>query len=127
MSPFRSLSAATLVFACSAAFAQGRSADAPAAARAIGAVPEYVSPLRDYRGFVDEVVGRHNARVAPRIAIERASLQDLPPRRTADHEELAFTAHHGEEGLELRIAEKLARLRERDAEAQKKPPDAGID
>jgi hypothetical protein len=47
--------------------------------------------LAAYRGFVDEVVGRHNARVAPRIAIERASLQDLPPRRTADHEEAVVT------------------------------------
>ena len=47
--------------------------------------------LAAYRGFVDEVVGRHNARVAPRSAIERASLQDLPPRRTADHEEAVVT------------------------------------
>lgn len=47
--------------------------------------------LAAYRGFVDEVVGRHNARVAPRIAIERASLQELPARRTADHEEAVVT------------------------------------
>jgi hypothetical protein len=47
--------------------------------------------LAAYRGFVDEVVGRHNARVTPRIAIERASLQDLPPRRAADHEEAVVT------------------------------------
>jgi len=33
------------------------------------------------------VIGRHNARVAPRITIERATLQELPARRTADHEE----------------------------------------
>ncbi len=43
--------------------------------------------LATYRGFVDEVVGRRNARVAPRIDIERAALRSLPPRRTADHEE----------------------------------------
>jgi len=47
--------------------------------------------LAAYRGFVDEVVGRHNARVAPRIAIERASLRQLPPQRTADHEEAIVT------------------------------------
>lgn len=47
--------------------------------------------LAAYRGFIDEVIGRHNARVAPRIAIERASLQDLPPRRTTDHEEAVVT------------------------------------
>ena len=47
--------------------------------------------LTAYRGFVDEVVGRHNARLTPRIAIERASLQNLPPRRTADHEEAVVT------------------------------------
>jgi hypothetical protein len=43
--------------------------------------------LAAYRGCADEVVGRHNARVAPRITIERAALQELPARRTADHEE----------------------------------------
>ena len=47
--------------------------------------------LSAYRGFVDEMVGRHNARVAPRIAIERVNLQDLPPQRTADHEEAVVT------------------------------------
>ena len=47
--------------------------------------------LAAYRGFVDEVVGRHNARVAPGIAIERASLQRLPAQRTADHEEAVVT------------------------------------
>jgi transposase InsO family protein len=43
--------------------------------------------LAAYRAFVDEVVGRHNARIAPRIALEREALQNLPARRTADHEE----------------------------------------
>jgi transposase InsO family protein len=47
--------------------------------------------LAAYRRFVDEVVGRRNARVAPRIEIERAALRDLPPRRTADHEEAIVT------------------------------------
>lgn len=47
--------------------------------------------LAAWRGFVDEVVGRHNARAAPRITIERASLQQLPPARTADHEEAIVT------------------------------------
>ncbi len=44
-----------------------------------------------YRRFVDEVVGRRNARCAPRLAIERAALQDLPPARTADHEDAIVT------------------------------------
>lgn len=47
--------------------------------------------LATYRAFLDEVVGRRVARVAPRIAIERAALRDLPPRRTADHEEAVVT------------------------------------
>src|SRR3954464_7338037 len=47
--------------------------------------------LAAYRGFVDEVVGRRNARAAPRIGIERAALQDLPRRRTADHEDAIVT------------------------------------
>ncbi len=40
-----------------------------------------------YRRFVDEVVGRHNARNRKRIEIERAALKPLPDRRTADYEE----------------------------------------
>ena len=53
--------------------------------------------LAAYRRFVDEVVGRHNARAAPRIEIERAALQDLPQRRTADYEEaiVAVTSSGG--------------------------------
>jgi transposase InsO family protein len=47
--------------------------------------------LATYRRFVDEVVGRRNARVAPRVEIERAALRDLPPRRTADYEEAIVT------------------------------------
>jgi hypothetical protein len=53
--------------------------------------------LAAYRGLVDEVVGRRNARVAPRLEIERAALRALPPRRTADHEEavVAVTSSSG--------------------------------
>jgi transposase InsO family protein len=43
--------------------------------------------LADYRRFIDEVVGRRNARNRKRIAIERAALKPLPARRTSDHEE----------------------------------------
>lgn len=47
--------------------------------------------LVSYRRFIDEVLGRHNARCAPRIAIERTALQDLPPARAADHEDAVVT------------------------------------
>jgi hypothetical protein len=43
--------------------------------------------LAAYRRFIDEVIGRHNAKRRPRIEAERATLQDLPARRTTDHEE----------------------------------------
>ena len=43
--------------------------------------------LAAYRRFVDEVVGRRNARNRKRIEIERAALKPLPDRRTADYEE----------------------------------------
>jgi hypothetical protein len=43
--------------------------------------------LAAYRRFVDEVVGRHNARSAPRTAIERTALGGLPQGRTTDYEE----------------------------------------
>jgi transposase InsO family protein len=43
--------------------------------------------LAAYRRFVDEVVGRRNARNRKRIEIERPSLQQLPERRTTDYEE----------------------------------------
>lgn len=43
--------------------------------------------LLAYRRFVDEIVGRHNARHAGRIEAERAVLQPLPPARTCDYEE----------------------------------------
>jgi hypothetical protein len=43
--------------------------------------------LAAYRCFVDEVVGRRNARNRKRIEIERAALKPLPERRTTDYEE----------------------------------------
>ena len=43
--------------------------------------------LAAYRGFIDEVVGRRNARNRKRIEIERAALKPLPERRTTDFEE----------------------------------------
>src|SRR5437899_2774360 len=43
--------------------------------------------LAAYRRFVDEVVGRRNARNRKRIEIERPLLKSLPERRTADYEE----------------------------------------
>ena len=45
--------------------------------------------LAAYRGFIDEIVSRRNARNARRIDIERAALQPLPGRRTCDYEESA--------------------------------------
>lgn len=44
--------------------------------------------LHAYRRFIDELIGRINARNAKRIDIERASLKPLPVRRTTDHEEV---------------------------------------
>jgi hypothetical protein len=43
--------------------------------------------LAAYRCFIDEMVGRRNARNRKRIEIERASLKPLPGRRTTDYEE----------------------------------------
>jgi|GEM_PF-6039024 len=56
MSRSRSLSAATLVVACTAAFAQDRPADASVPEQRAAAVPKYVAPLRAYRAFADEPV-----------------------------------------------------------------------
>ena len=47
--------------------------------------------LSAYRRFVDEVVGRRNARNRKRIEIERAALKHLPERRTTDYEEARVT------------------------------------
>jgi hypothetical protein len=47
--------------------------------------------LDSYRGFVDEIVGRHNANNRKRIELERPMLRQLPKRRTADYEEKIVT------------------------------------
>ena len=44
--------------------------------------------LAAYRGFVDEIVGRRNARNGRRIDSERAALQPLPTRRACDYEKV---------------------------------------
>ncbi len=44
--------------------------------------------LAAYRRFIDEIVGRINARNAKRIDMERASLSPLPARRTTDYEDV---------------------------------------
>ena len=45
--------------------------------------------LAAYRQFIDEIVGRINARNAKRIDMERPGLRPLPARRTTDYEEVA--------------------------------------
>jgi hypothetical protein len=47
--------------------------------------------IADYRRFVDELVGRRNARNRRRIDAERAVLRPLPPRRAEDGEEAMVT------------------------------------
>jgi hypothetical protein len=47
--------------------------------------------LAAYRRFVDEVVGRRNARNRKRIELERSALKELPERRTGDYEETIVT------------------------------------
>ncbi len=47
--------------------------------------------IADYRGFVDELIGRRNARNRKRIDAERAALRPLPPRRAEDGEETMVT------------------------------------
>ncbi|MGH8240465.1 MAG: IS21 family transposase, partial [Steroidobacteraceae bacterium] len=42
-----------------------------------------------YQAFVDAIVQRFNARIAKRLAAERLLLKPLPPRRTAEYEELS--------------------------------------
>ena len=41
-----------------------------------------------YEALVETIVTRLNARVALRLGVERAALRSLPPRRTAEYEEL---------------------------------------
>jgi hypothetical protein len=47
--------------------------------------------LAAYRRFIDELSGRHNAKCGARIDIERATLRELPGRRTVDFEEAIVT------------------------------------
>lgn len=47
--------------------------------------------LAAYRRFVDEVVGRANARRRRAVEAERAALRPLPPGRTTDHDEALVT------------------------------------
>jgi len=44
--------------------------------------------LDQYRQFVAEVALRLNGRIAKAFAVERAALRSLPPRRTADYDEV---------------------------------------
>jgi hypothetical protein len=46
--------------------------------------------LAAYRRFIDEIVGRINARNGKRIDMERPSLRPLPARRTTDYEEVTL-------------------------------------
>lgn len=57
--------------------------------------------LDAYRRFVDEVVGRRNARYAKKIDIERACLTELPAQRTSDFEEV-IVAVSSSSGFRLR-------------------------
>src|SRR5689334_18991740 len=47
--------------------------------------------LEAYRRFIDEVVGRRNARNRKRLDLERPALQALPAHRTTDYEETIVT------------------------------------
>jgi transposase InsO family protein len=47
--------------------------------------------LEAYRRFLAEIVGRRNARLKKRLALERPVLQPLPDRRTTDYEETIVT------------------------------------
>src|SRR6516165_1765350 len=49
------------------------------------------SDLQAYRRFVDEVVGRRNARNRKRLDLERSALQSLPARRTTNYQETIVT------------------------------------
>jgi hypothetical protein len=47
--------------------------------------------LEAYRRFVDEIVGRRNARNRKRLDLERPALQALPAHRTTDYEQTMVT------------------------------------
>ncbi|MGH8270039.1 MAG: IS21 family transposase, partial [Steroidobacteraceae bacterium] len=48
----------------------------------------HFADLAAYRGFIDEIISRQNARNARRIDAERAHLTPLPPARTSDYEQV---------------------------------------
>jgi len=43
--------------------------------------------LATYRRFIDEIIGRNNAKNRKRLEVERPSLKELPETRTGDYEE----------------------------------------
>jgi hypothetical protein len=43
--------------------------------------------LDAYRDWIADLIGRRNARREKLVALERAELSRLPPRRTTDHDE----------------------------------------
>lgn len=103
----RSLSAATLLLACTASFAQGASPASRNAGERTEAqtLPEYVSALRDFRRFSDEPVAswREANETVRRIggwqAYSRESAQALrkpateAPAKPAERD--SHDAHHG--------------------------------
>jgi hypothetical protein len=108
MSRSRSLCAVILAVACSAAFAQVQTAAAAAPGQAPAAVPNYVSPLREYRAFADEPVAswREANETVQRIggwqAYSREAYQALrkpatgtPTKPAAPSERDPHGAHHG--------------------------------
>ncbi len=48
----------------------------------------HFADLAAYRGFIDEIISRQNARNARRIDAERGHLKPLPPARTSDYEQV---------------------------------------
>src|SRR5690348_17790397 len=59
--------------------------------------------------FIDELVGRRNAGRHKALAIERAALRALPPRRTTDYDETLVTVTRTG-GFVLRRDRKSTRL-----------------
>jgi len=47
--------------------------------------------LDSYRRFIDEIIGRHNARRRKQIDLERSKLRSLPRQRTTDFEDARVT------------------------------------
>lgn len=53
--------------------------------------PRDFDDLPSYRRFIDEVIGRANAGRRRAVDMERPALQQLPPRRTTDYDEVLVT------------------------------------